>query len=964
MKKKVTMTLIACLFCGSMALGQENNAYTPTMLDCMPPAPTSLVLQKFTEYPVSPATGTIDVQIPLYTMNVGNFSIPFALKYHSSGVRVQDPVGAVGRNWALFPGLKISRTIMGKPDEKYPVCYKGSTPSITEQMLLSSPHGNNYDCVDHNGNIMLPRVDGQYDVFRIEMEGLNSSFILQHIDGEDIVKQIPETPLKILPHSNGEFIYGFTVTDDEGICYLFGDSRANFPPQSGYMEAQPMTNFTCGWMLREVIFPNGEKVTFTYQDIYEAERLYDWYITILDNGKLYPVPGCYYDMMNGTPVESNSPYWRLLGSSGYQIKYNDSSPYTFPNRSLMPATISNTKGQIRFLYEGQKISKMSVERANGGSIKDIQFTYDDASGALLKSVSISGEGNYQMKYKNEGNITNKGFDWWGFYNGKTTHNWGLPEITLPLRVTNGYTSITRDITLGFDVDRSPDAAYMDTHSLIEIKSPTGGILNIDYEPHQFSLLGQEYSGGGLRVKSTALYDPISGQIRRKTYSYEESNYLGYTSLDAESLLTTNYIGTLDAGTCTVRMQTYSTFSHHFYMRGNSAMVWYSRVTETADDWKKIWKYTFTPDYYDNELYDYSSDISNSNTRYLLSQQNSLLHKPLLTKEEWYGKGEYGYYLVQTIDNVYEKSVYNINGTIAVPFLLPFGGGSIGRFLGNNSSCSATFVDIYGSPVKCFPYYITAGYERLARTERTTYHDNEAIVETTIFEYDMERPYNVISQTTAKSDGTQETDRYYYSNHVIPDGEVLTADQQEAIGSLTANNRLTTVVQQDKLKGTTSLYSVLNGFDSGSLLKQQYYRKGSGTMGSRMEYRVYDAYRNPIHAVKDGTEHTVYIWGYKGERLVAEIKGADYNTVKNALGCTPESLSSATSPNMTLIDGLRSKLLDATVTTYTHDPLVGPLTKRDANSNVTTYQYDSYGRLDQVKDHSGRQKEKYQYNFRP
>jgi YD repeat-containing protein len=68
--------------------------------------------------------------------------------------------------------------------------------------------------------------------------------------------------------------------------------------------------------------------------------------------------------------------------------------------------------------------------------------------------------------------------------------------------------------------------------------------------------------------------------------------------------------------------------------------------------------------------------------------------------------------------------------------------------------------------------------------------------------------------------------------------------------------------------------------------------------------------------------------------------------------------------MTLIDGLRSKLSGATVITYTHDPLVGPLTKRDANSNVTTYQYDSYGRLDQVKDHNGRQKEKYQYNFRP
>ena len=68
--------------------------------------------------------------------------------------------------------------------------------------------------------------------------------------------------------------------------------------------------------------------------------------------------------------------------------------------------------------------------------------------------------------------------------------------------------------------------------------------------------------------------------------------------------------------------------------------------------------------------------------------------------------------------------------------------------------------------------------------------------------------------------------------------------------------------------------------------------------------------------------------------------------------------------MTLIDGLRSKLTGATVTTYTHDPLVGPLTKRDANNNVTNYQYDNAGRLEYVKAYNGNQKEKYQYNFRP
>ena len=103
MKKKTIMTLIACLLCGGMALGQEASSYAPTVPDRIPPSPTSRVFQKFTDYPVSHATGTIDIQIPLYTLEAGELSIPFALKYHSSGVRVQDPVGVVGRNWAFFP---------------------------------------------------------------------------------------------------------------------------------------------------------------------------------------------------------------------------------------------------------------------------------------------------------------------------------------------------------------------------------------------------------------------------------------------------------------------------------------------------------------------------------------------------------------------------------------------------------------------------------------------------------------------------------------------------------------------------------------------------------------------------------------------------------------------------------------------------------------------------------------------
>lgn len=35
---------------------------------------------------------------------------------------------------------------------------------------------------------------------------------------------------------------------------------------------------------------------------------------------------------------------------------------------------------------------------------------------------------------------------------------------------------------------------------------------------------------------------------------------------------------------------------------------------------------------------------------------------------------------------------------------------------------------------------------------------------------------------------------------------------------------------------------------------------------------YDIYGNPVYINKDGAEKVVYLWGYKGQYLLAEIKG--------------------------------------------------------------------------------------------
>lgn len=979
MKKKTIMTLIACLLCGGMALGQEASSYAPTVPDRIPPSPTSRVFQKFTDYPVSHATGTIDIQIPLYTLEAGELSIPFALKYHSSGVRVQDPVGVVGRNWAFFPGFKISRTIMSKPDEIYPVTDIGNNPTIENELCIASPYndnGDNCDCWnDVSGHGVLPRIDGQYDIFQVNMAGLSCSFILQRVNGVDVVKQITESPLKITPllDSNTNFfqnrLYGFEILDDKGNKYVFGESSPVHSTSQtlGFIERNENNLYFCGWMLREVVLANGNRVNCTYQQVTEFVPLYNNCITIWDNGEKKGVAGCYADDMVNTETGSDSPFWRYLGSYGYQIKSATEPPYAYADKSLVPLAITFPNGTANFTYSSNKLSGMTVKKTDGTAIKSVTLTYDtSATGNLLKKVSISGEGDYQLNYKNEGVVSKKGFDWWGFYNGQATHTTNLPTLSLPVVATWGGTAVTENMSIGNGADRTPNATYMDTHSLVEMVYPTRGKLSVTYEPHSFTIQAAAKSGGGIRVKSVSLYDPVSGKTMTRNYTYDDAHYLGYSYPDAKMLVTNRYMCPLDAGYCTFRVRTYSVFPHNPYMRGTLNCVWYGKITETSELWKKEYKYSMEPDEYHNYYVDATGSTVNE-PECLLSQMNSLLYgSPTLLKEDSYEKDGNNYKKVQSVSHTYNSYRYNIQGTIAMPYLKAVDGYSNCQFLQPLLACdNENYIAPYGSPIKRYTYYIRAGVVRPGTTRKVDYHGTDSIVETVTMAYDDTRKYNAVSKTVAKSDGTQEVERYYYSNHTAPSKSSLTSAQQTAIGTLTTNNRLTTVVQQETLKGTSSLYSVLNGFDSSSRLQTEYYRKGSGAMGSRMEYKVYDSYRNPVHVVKDSTEHVVYIWGYKGQRLVAAIKGATYDAVKKALGgSTPESLSSATSPNMTLIDGLRSKLLGATVTTFTHDPLVGPLTKRDANDNLTTYEYDSDGRLYRVKDHNGKVKDRYLYHYRP
>ena len=1006
-------------------LGLVSNTYAQdpngiTVPKVIPPGPTSQEFQRFLGYSADGATGTTNISIPLYTLNVPGLSIPFGLQYNSSGVKVSQSIGVVGLGWSLFPGLRITRTIMGKSDNRW------KTNNI--QTTSTDPNYLSQIATPSGGETEAAGIDGQFDIFTLHLPNYNGSFIVKWNGSAFSAVSIPDAPLKIAPINSADLTYGFAVTDDKGIVYTFG--------LGGGVEYAPGNTEITAWMLQSITLPGvNNTVTFSYAT------------SGANNTVVAPTQSnVVWD--DYTPIIGDfSNIGNVLGISGYSTgsyysSGNNSAGYDQNPAEMTITSVTFPNGSINFTYNNNSsvgyLQTMQVLNAQSTVIKTINFSVNSSTG-LLQSVQTSGENPYTMQYRAQSAHNVFDQDRWGYFNNKG-NTVMYPQLTLSVKEnvsSIGYNLSTVSVTFS-GANKDTDTAAMKANVLQKIAYPTGGWSSFVYEPHAFLHNGTTTFGGGLRIKQINTYDPVSNQTMVKSYTYGSgesglANLVSYPEddsfLDVRRLYAYVPEPDITRAAGSTRRVTINSQSRYRYF-GLNTDIWYDVVTEYSSGGKTMYYYQYTPNVVA------LTSVEGHYLDFLQSLNSLVFSSPVLIKKEIY-KGTGSSYSMLRQDqynysNFFSNTPNSYTGLIVNPTANITA--SAGTTLAPNNDYWGTTYSVYNqwfpgaTPFVSAPYSILTGINQVTSSTSSDYSGATPVTETTTNSYgDAGYKFNLTSKMITNSDGNTYTDNFYYPTSAsIPN---LTSAQQSNVTTLLNNNRLTEIVEKTRFKnGSTPVSGEIydfNNWGNNILLPQTISTQtGTSSFESRLTYNSYETNTGNVADVsKSGGPHTSYQWGYNHAYPVAMATNASagdifYDSFEEGDGNTtsgdaktghyafsgssyskPIHITDAGSYNLTYwqwngsawtlqnsvisvspsggtsynnytlsfaftnkIDDVRLYPLGSQMSTFTYDPLVGMTSSSDAKCEIVSYEYDAYQRLINIRDKDGNITKHYDYNY--
>ena len=476
---------IAVLMAVTSLAGGAQNYITPMTADLTPPTPQSAQIMEYQMPQPAMLTGAVDLSVPIFTIPCGDYSLPIYMQYHSNGIKVMDDPAPCGYGWALMPALRATRTILGRPDERY----KFTNNFSPDQDIVAHQCMVNAAAYTLNYN---DKLDSQHDIISIALPDYTLTRIIDFSKGIPEFRGACDSEYHVSSDSNLDVI---TVTDPRGIKYYFGSP---YETQSGV----DITDCRTCWALNKITTPGGETIKINWHLAAHtyANRRYLGGYSFLDS---FDLTLWWNSGINIDEFDSNSAEEAAFQLSGGTFSFLTISSIEFPG------------GKVTFAYENTAHPEMltRITFSNGSdNIVTAVFCYDGLARRLEK-ITLSNEGDYRFGYMPGSNVNPPihAQDWWGFFNNKNNSS-----LTPKLEIKRYHSRQNSDGVYREcgEADRSVDTLAMMNNMLTSITYPTGGRCDFEYEPHKFNRMRDESAkdqlsentnpylsyGGGVRVK--------------------------------------------------------------------------------------------------------------------------------------------------------------------------------------------------------------------------------------------------------------------------------------------------------------------------------------------------------------------------------------------------------------------------------------------------------------------------------
>ena len=1021
MKTINLLTVALMLFASCLGL----SAQTETMYErgatylenTVPPSPEPASIVKYADVPFTHSTGMAEYDIPFYTLQGRELSIPISLHYASGGIKLDEIAGVAGLGWTLQAGGCITRTVMDMPDEYVPLTgpFRHEVPSddFVEELQTESDLTTSF-----LRDLVWNRIDAGLDHYSYSVCGLSGTFVIT--DDDEVFQLSGDGVVITYTRDEGNSVESFVLTGPDGTVYTLslremasrdGRGMESIGPMNGKLDEWTAPT---AWHLTSIRSRSGlETAEFTYSEPAQWGRSVSTHIETMsyDTSKEIITPDRSVSTRNVMSLyETHVLIGIALNGQTLSLEYSKGSGshyYSGSSSSQQNFPFTLTGMSLRVSGNPEEICRMNVHTS--------QALYDGR--IILNRLEMYRGGKlddqWDFTYKGVGRTVSRGSqDWYGYYNGENEFSDTGKTGLCPYE----FDSQGRNINL---VKGYPNPDYASYMSLTSINND-GATTRFFYEGNTFSSAYDTYSIG-VRVQKIVLPGESIRPVRVRYFSYESPEFTGEREPSPDMYCTSQIQATgMAFGSTTYNCQLTLHDSPVSLGPGiRDTRVYYGRVCEDVASPPFVAMVWDRPDtntsrtVYEYDLSDIRpfggggisrfpdaySDMYGEDFNAFIPALSSGVRKgyegtgpagtPLLKRKEEYAYEDGGYRLVSSLDCIYDT--------------IPRGGIIVDYYATQVYHGYATVAPSYDQ-IYHFPIYAGCKYERRPiREVYVGYHpsgNDTTVVNTTyVPRMSMSKPVRV-SSVTMTAGNVERQMSYGYADHEAPSGDwtstlafqhCLSVPVRKVI-SYTEKERNVirgdmamptafpdfpdTIVQVDTplippatpFKEEITQYDWFDVLGGQALLPSSHVEKTLGVESWREDVLTRDS-RGVITSVKEkGQPETVILWGYNRQLPVAVIENATMAEIQTAFNDRPSVIDGLaaspvpTQPYLDKIASFRTMLPHAHVTIYTHIPGKGVESVTDPAGMKTTFEYDHAGRLTCIRDNEGNKVEEYDYSL--